>query len=373
MRARIASLSFFLASAAVAGTWLTLLPVLMRVLDALHRSSPPGSAEAELLDRVRDVLPFYLGADLILIALVCFAILHFALGRPLRRTEEAIDQLGSHHWDLPVASGGGPLLSRIQTSLRRMASALADERALTEKQLGELRAANERIGHAQAELVASERLATVGRLAAGVAHEVGNPLSGILGYLSLLRSRAQDTQLRAFIDQIEAEVQRIDRIVRGLLDLGRPAQGAPQPVTLSALVGTCVQLVAASPELNQVKVNVAIPHGMVARADPGPLSQVVLNLLLNAAQAMGGQGSVCVSAVRNGGTVSLEVEDDGPGLTPEVAARMFEPFFTTRAAGKGTGLGLAVSLHLARSMGGQLRGENRAEGGARFTLELPAA
>jgi two-component system NtrC family sensor kinase len=373
MRARIASLSFFLASAAVAVAWLTLLPVITRLLDALRRASPPGSAEAELLARVRGVLPFYLAADLLLIALVCFAILYVALGRPLRRTEEAIEQLGAHRWDLPLISGGGPLLSRIQTSLRHMASALAEEQSVTKRQLDELRAANERIGHAQAELVASERLATVGRLAAGVAHEVGNPLSGILGYLSLLRSRARDASVRELLDPIEGEVQRIDRIVRGLLDLGRPPEGLPQPVELAALAATCVQLVGATPELKDVKVEVDIPSTVVARADPGPLSQVMLNLLLNAGQAMGGQGRVRLSGARDDRTVRLDVEDEGPGLTPEVAARMFEPFFTTRGAGQGTGLGLAVSLHLAHSMGGQLRGENRVEGGARFTLELPAA
>lgn len=373
MRARIASLSFFLASAAVAVAWLTLLPVMTRLLDALRRASAPGSGEAEMLGRLREILPLYLAADLVLIALVCFAILYFALGRPLRRTEEAIEQLGAHRSELPLASGGGPLLSRVQTSLRRMASALSEERALTTRQLDELKAANERIGHAQAELVASERLATVGRLAAGIAHEVGNPLSGILGYLSILRTRARDASIRELLDPIEAEVRRIDRIVRGLLELGRPSQASHQPVELGQLTATCVQLVGATPELRDVKVEVNIPATLVARADPGPLSQVMLNLLLNAGQAMGGRGTVRISGGRDDGTVRVDVEDEGPGLTPEVAARMFEPFFTTRAAGKGTGLGLAVSLHLARSMGGQLRGENRAEGGARFILELPAA
>jgi signal transduction histidine kinase len=373
MRGRLASLSFFLASAAVAVAWLTLLPVLTGLFDALRRASSPGSAEAELLVRVRGVLPLYLAVDLVLVALVCFGILYLALGRPLRRIEAAIEQLGAHRWDLPLGSGGGPLLSRIQTSLRQMGSALAEEQAVTKRQLDELRAANDRIGHAQAELVASERLATVGRLAAGVAHEVGNPLSGILGYLSVLRTRARDASVRELLDPIEAEVQRIDRIVRGLLDLGRPPHGAPQPVELGKLAATCVQLVTATPELKDVTVEVAIPNAVVARADPGPLSQVMLNLLLNAAQAMGGSGKVRISATSADGTVRLDVEDAGPGLSPEVAARMFEPFFTTRAAEKGTGLGLAVSLHLAHSMGGQLRGENRPGGGARFTLELPAA
>src|SRR5918996_263135 len=108
MRGRLASLSFFLASAAVAVAWLTLLPVLTGLFDALRHAAAPGSAESELLDRVRGVLPLYLAVDLVLIAVVCFAILYLALGRPLRGVEAAIEQLGAHRWDLPLASGGGP-------------------------------------------------------------------------------------------------------------------------------------------------------------------------------------------------------------------------------------------------------------------------
>ncbi len=106
-----------------------------------------------------------------------------------------------------------------------------------------------------------------------------------------------------------------------------------------------------------MKVDFALEPGLLARADAGPLSQIVINLLLNAAQAMGGQGQVRVSTRREGGEVRLEVEDTGPGIPSEVMPRLFEPFFTTKE-GKGTGLGLAVSLHLAQSMGGRLTAEN---------------
>jgi len=168
------------------------------------------------------------------------------VGRPLRRTEDAIEQLGRLELEIPLQTHGGPLLARVQAALRRMAEAVHREQATTRRHLSELTSANERLKLAQTELVSAARLATVGELAAGVAHEIGNPLAGILGYLSIARSKsAQTPQLRECLESIDSEVHRIDRIVRGLLDLGRPPQGVPVPVDLTELVETCVRLVSA--------------------------------------------------------------------------------------------------------------------------------
>ncbi len=369
MHLRLVSLAFFIAILSVATVWLTLVPIVFRLFDALQRLGP---AETAILVRLRGVLPFYLGLDVLLLGLICFVVLYASLGQPLRRTERAVEQLGQLRLDLPIEAGGGPLLSRIQSSLRRMADALAHEKALTRSQLEELRATNERLARTQSELVAAERLATVGRLAAGIAHEVGNPLAGILGYLSLLRARINDETSREFVDRTEAEVQRIDGIVRGLLELGRPPRPALQLVELASIVRTCVQLGGAGEHLKHVQIGISIPPEAVALADPAAFSQIMLNLLLNAGQAMDGSGEIRVGARQLGGRVEIHVEDQGRGIPESVLPRLFEPFFTTRAAGKGTGLGLAVSQHLAQGIGGALYAENRPEGGARFVLELQA-
>jgi signal transduction histidine kinase len=368
---RIASVAFLLGSLSTGLSWLTLQPALIRLMDVARRLAPPESAEAEVLSRVRGFLPFALALDLMVLGVLVYLVMDFTVGRPLRATEVAVEQLGRLELDLPPVSQGGPLLSRIQSALNRMAEALRQEQALTRSQLQELRQANARLARAQTELVSAERLVTVGKLAAGVAHEVGNPLAGIFGYLSLARMRATTPELKEYLQCIDHEVQRIDGIVRGLLDLGRPRPARLAPVDVSQVVETCVRLVRAGPELSQVKVDFALEPGLLARADAGPLSQIAINLLLNAAQAMGGQGDVRVSTRREGGEVRLEVEDTGPGIPVEVMPRLFEPFFTTKE-GKGTGLGLAVSLHLAQSMGGRLTAANVPGGGARFTLHLSA-
>ncbi|MBN1205334.1 MAG: two-component sensor histidine kinase [Myxococcaceae bacterium] len=373
MKWRIASVAFLLGSLSTGLTWLTLQPPLIQLMDVARRLAPPESLEAEVLARVKGFLPFALALDLGVLGVLVFFILDFTVGRPLRATESAVEQLGRLELDLPPVSRGGPLLSRIQSALHRMAEALRQEQALTRSQLEALRQANARLARAQTELVSAERLATVGKLAAGVAHEVGNPLAGILGYLSLARMKATTPELKEYLERIDHEVHRIDGIVRGLLDLGRPRPATLAPVDVGQVAETCVRLVRAGSELSQVEVDFALEPGLLARAEAGPLSQIIINLVLNAAQAMGGQGGVRVSTRREGGEVRLEVEDTGPGISPEVMPRLFEPFFTTKE-GKGTGLGLAVSLHLTQSMGGRLTVENvPGGGGARFIVHLPAA
>jgi two-component system, NtrC family, sensor kinase len=214
----------------------------------------------------------------------------------------------------------------------------------------------------------------VGKLAAGVAHEVGNPLSGILGYLSLAQARAKgDPQLADFLQRIDAEVQRIDQIVRGLLDLGRSGKGATASIDAASVVENAVRLLGKGPDFQKVAVALELPRDAVVRAESGALAQVVINLLLNAAQAMGGDGRIVVRGERADGKLRLHVEDTGPGIPADALPHLFEPFFTTKEAGQGSGLGLAISRHLVESMGGALEAGNRPEGGARFTVTLPMA
>jgi signal transduction histidine kinase len=374
MKVRIASVAVLLGSLSTGLAWLTFAPMLGKLVELVRRDLGQGVAR-ELLGTLPRLLPVYLFLDLLLMTFVCYAILQWVVGRPLAQTEASIEQLGRLQLELPLDVQGGPLLSRIQSALGRMAEALRREQALTQRQLHELKAANERLSQTQTELVAAERLATVGKLASGIAHEVGNPLGGILGYLSLVRDRtkAGAPQALEFLDRIEGEVQRINGIVRSLLDLGRPPRGTTVPVDVPEVARTSAGLLSANAELANVSVELDVPPSLIARAEPGPLAQILLNLLLNAAQAMQGKGKVTLRVAPENGHVRVDVDDTGPGLPPEVLPRVFEPFFTTKPAGQGTGLGLAVCLHLATAMNAQLRAENLPAGGARFTLLLPGA
>jgi C4-dicarboxylate-specific signal transduction histidine kinase len=268
---------------------------------------------------------------------------------------------------------GGELLLRLDRALRRLALDLGEERRVNQSRLDELTRSHSELVKLQAELVATDRLATVGKLASGVAHEVGNPLSGILGYLSVLRMRQQgNAELIDLVGRIEGEVHRIDQIVRALLELGRPSRGKPQPIDVRPVIDSCVKLLGASRDFEGVKVDVEGPSSLWLLAETGPLSQVLVNLLLNAAQAMSGKGRIVVRTEQVAAGGHVVVEDEGPGLSAAAKARLFEPFFTTKAAGKGTGLGLAVSRHLLSQFEGGLEAGDRPGGGARFTIALRA-
>jgi two-component system, NtrC family, sensor kinase len=375
MKLRLAAIVFLVAVLATGLTSLSFQPVLAGLMEALRRASVPGSAPALVRTGAREALPLLLGLDLLLVGLFAYAILWLAVARPVQRLEAELAQLERLDLQLGARGSGGPLLARVEASLRRTASALQAERSVTHQQLEDLRLANEHITRAQEELVAAERLATVGRLAAGVAHEVGNPLSGILGYLSLLRSQTGASgEYREYIDRIEAEVHRINGIVHGLLDLGRPARVTLAPVEVTPVVETSVRLVAAGPDFQTVQVAVDVPLGLSVLADAGPLSQVLINLLLNAAQAMGGRGTVRLEArAESASLVRIAVLDTGPGIAAEVRPRLFEPFFTTKPGGKGTGLGLAVSQSLVRAMGGTLDVSDAPGWGSCFSVRLPRA
>ena len=219
----------------------------------------------------------------------------------------------------------------------------------------------------QTKLVQSEKLAGVGRLAAGVAHEINNPLGVILGYTRLLEKRA-DGPLREDLAVIEQEALRCKDIVEGLLDLSRPLQLSREPVDLRATAEEVVARLGEAAVLEGVEV---VIHGdATVDGHPSKLRQVLSNLIRNAAEAAGRGGVVEVSVeAEAGGGAVISVRDTGPGLDAGALSRLFEPFFTTKD--RGTGLGLAISLAIARAHGGEIEAGNGPQGGAAFTLRLP--
>lgn len=322
-----------------------------------------------------------IAAALLVLALGA-ALLFRAVARPVDRLLGAAERLGEGApGQLPfLGEPGGSALSRAAVAFERVAAALDDERRRLAGKVDELTAANRALAEARESLLRAEKLATVGRLAAGVAHEVGNPLGAVAGYVELARERlARGDAVEAddCLRRIGGEAARIDRTVRELLAFARPASPALSAVDLGAALDGALRLARVQARFKAVAVEVDLPPGLPrVTADEHYLAQVLVNVLLNAADAMGGRGRVRVTARAAegkppaGAGVELEVTDAGPGIDPAHLERVFDPFFTTKAPGEGTGLGLAIAHRIMESFGGEIAARNGPEGGAVFALRF---
>ena len=234
----------------------------------------------------------------------------------------------------------------------------------------------------QEQLSRSRRLATVGQLAAGVAHEINNPLAAITTCAeATLRDIKRDGQTAAlaesrdwsyYLEEIVRQALRCKEITRGLLDLSRQRRARRSACDINSIAAESARLAeqrASSPDVI-VTVNLDESVGEIA-TDAGMVRQVLDNLLSNALDAVGGRGGVIISTMREGERVAVEVMDTGHGITPEVLVRIFDPFFTTKDPGKGSGLGLAICYTLAEALGGALTVESKQDEGSRFRLWLP--
>src|SRR5438552_13889564 len=226
----------------------------------------------------------------------------------------------------------------------------------------------------QRKLLKSDRLAQLGALVSGVAHELNNPLAAIAAFAELLVVEPRQAELRESAEVIRAEAMRAGRIVRTLLDFARQRPRVRVAVDLAEIVDRVLSLQRSALKKARVRAAVAIPDDLPAvLGDPQELRQVVLNAVVNARQAVeasGRPGQVLIIAKRTDNHVRVAVEDTGPGVPAEILDRVFEPFFTTKGD-QGTGLGLAISFGLVRAMGGRMWIQNIEGGGARLEFELP--
>jgi signal transduction histidine kinase len=318
-----------------------------------------------------------------LVALALLVLAYFALTRlivrPLDRLARAAERVAGGARQLLVPKTSVRELADLGVSFGIMTERLLREEDKLRTKIDEVERATERLKEAQSRLVRSERLASVGRLAAGLAHEIGNPISALMGLQDLmLAGGLSPEEERDFMQRMRRETERIHRILRDLLQFARPAAervaGAEhEPGDVETAVRDTAALVAPQRTLKDVNLELSISPALPpVTLGNEQLMQVTLNLLLNAADAVGAGGNVRVAATRSAQGVQLLVEDDGPGVEPRVQAQLFEPFVTTKEIGKGTGLGLAVCRGLVEAAGGSISLDTEYGKGARFVVELPA-
>jgi len=235
----------------------------------------------------------------------------------------------------------------------------------------------------QSKMLQTEKMAALGQLVSGIAHELNNPLTAIMGYTQLMLGHGLDGGQFAEATKVYQEAERARRIVKNLLYFARETAPERTRVDLNEIVERTLALRSYELKMENIAVTLELAPGLPQTiADPYQLQQVVLNLLINAEQALvegRGQGRVLIRTshvIQGAGTrvsdrIVLDVSDDGPGVPPEIASRIFDPFFTTKQPGFGTGLGLSIVYGIVHQHHGEVTFENQPGGGARFVVELP--
>lgn len=311
-------------------------------------------------------------------ALALLTFTYIALGRLIVRPIDALSAAarrvaaGARSLQ-PPRSGPAELLD-LGASLAEMTAKLRSDEERMREHVEEIERRATELREAQDRLVRSERLASVGRLAAGVAHEIGNPVTAILGLHDILLEGGLDPEEeRDLLFRTRSEAERIHYILQDLLAFARPAGQVDEENTFGDIIEAvedAVALVKPQKDFRGIHFTLDMPAGpLMTRLSRERLVQVILNLLLNAADVATQCVRISASAAEN--VAWIKVEDDGPGVDESVRSRLFEPFTTTKETGQGTGLGLAVCRGLVEAVGGLVFLDESHEEGARFIVQLP--
>src|SRR5690606_13912755 len=331
-----------------------------------------------------------LAADLVVFALFGRWLLRTRVLGPVDRMIDGIAAIAGGDYQRRLPAAETRELARLADAVNRMAERLIANQEQLGANIASLQETNRLLTEARDELVRAEKMASVGRLGAGIAHEIGNPLGAVLGYLAVLSGTAGPAE-KELLTAAETEARRIDRIVRSLLDYARPREARARPIAIRPVVERTVDLLRAQGKLESIQVTLELaPELPEVVADQFQLEQVLVNLLLNAVDALAGVDGAAISVRTRLGAysppprprarrrddpphadyshrrrfhqparlpredpfppgldiVEIAVADNGPGIPADLIGQVFEPFVTTKEPGKGTGLGLAVCARL---------------------------
>jgi two-component system, NtrC family, sensor kinase len=349
-----------------------------------------------------------------LIFLLMLGLGYYILSRcivfPVRKLLTSTAKIGAGDLDFRIPVPGSRELAELAEAFNAMVDALRGKRCEVESHIRSLERINRELQSAREETVRSEKLASVGLLAAGTAHEIGTPLAAIMGFATIIRDEiGEQVEIKDYLSRILEEAGRIDRTVRALMDFSRPSPSEEEDVDVGELLRETVDLLEGQGALKNIITNLRVdeklPSIVTGRHE---LQQVFINLFINARDAMPGGGTLDIELTRDaeetweelqgpqdgnvmgrrksdfrgafhvqkcpgngGGWMRLLVSDTGMGIAAENLERIFDPFFTTKEPGKGTGLGLAVTARIIDSIGGRLTVESVPSKGSTFTIWLP--
>jgi signal transduction histidine kinase len=365
--------------------------------------------EQERLARSQQLLMAYFVLDFLLLLGMGFVFLRRSVVAPMRRLLAAIERVAKGDYGQTVHVPGSAEVAALSDSFNAMVTTLRNNRAEVKKHVNSLEEVNRQLKEAREETIRSERLASIGLLAAGTAHEIGTPLAAIIGYAGILSDElSADPEKRDYSQRIEQEAGRIDRIVRDLLDYARPLKCQLALVEILPLIRETIALLEGQGAFKDIAVSFSVAEPLPEPyIDRFQFQQVLINLLLNARDAMPSGGSIELNAGIDeqidrrsaqspsgrfmgrrkedfGATfqstftaretfsmLRIDIHDGGAGISPENLERIFDPFFTTKEPGKGTGLGLSIAARIIDSFGGRITVTSDPGLGSCFSIYLP--
>jgi len=321
------------------------------------------------LSETRQLLFGVSAAGILLSALVVWFFVS-RITQPLRELRDSAEAVGRGDFSRRIEKFPNDECGDLATAFNGMTANLQSSHAELEKTVETLKAT-------QAQLIQSEKLSAVGQFVAGVAHELNNPLTSVIGFSDLLSQTETNEKIRPHLELIAKSAHRCHKIVQSLLSFARQTAPERRLVQLGAVVDDVLEIMAYDLRTSNVKIVREFAEGLPPiMGDPHQLQQVFVNILGNARQALEPfrrDGQIVIRARVAEGMVRLEFQDNGPGIRPENLSRIFDPFFTTKPVGKGTGLGLSLSYGLIQEHGGKIRVESKPGDGATFIIELPIA
>ncbi len=323
----------------------------------------------------------YIILDTIVLALVGIYLLSRIVVTPIHRLLKMTEKYREEDILPPMPEDTGNEIGNLSRSLSTMLQRLDENKKELRRHISSLEKANIELQQAQDRIIRSEKLASVGRLAAGIAHEIGNPLGIILGYLELIRKgEIADDEKRDFLNRVESEITRINAIIRQLLDFSRPSTENNEKNRIHEIIADTVNMMSPHPLMEGINIRLDLKAERdTAFTDSNQLQQVFLNIIMNAADVLkdertaGNDSSndILITTSNKEDSIEIRFIDNGPGIEEDSIRHIFDPFYTTKEPGKGTGLGLSVSYMIIESQGGVIRAESATGKGTSIIINLP--
>jgi len=390
-----------------------------KIIGGIQMEVPIGDLMTNLLELKRIILITII-LDAIVLIIFGSLLLSRVLVKPIKDLVRLTQKISEGDFSQKIEETSRNEIGQLIGSFNRMIERLKENHESMENYLESLELANKKLKQAQEELIRTEKLASIGRFAAGVAHEVGNPLGAILGYTSILQKEGMDLEeSKDYLKRIEKEIDRINRIVRELLDFARPSKFEIKDVEIHLVIENTLSLLSYQKNFKNIESRLDLQSDLPKiKGDESQLSQVFMNIILNAVDAMQNGGILTIQTRthivealdedrfqrvyprrRRGDPmesdysrkrkadpltslfkkfsegeqlVEIRISDTGIGIRKEDLENIFDPFFTTKAPDKGTGLGLSISLRIVESLGGEIRVTSNVGKGTTFEIYFPA-